>query len=567
VTLFRAYLNELGHPRSEFQLMQRREVGEYQVVGPNFGGVLQPLPTVDVERIVPGPLTRQFAAGLPPAARSGSHYAIMRTHDNDVAPYTPNDDPRCELNGGNTLPINTYRYIGWSMWFPIGFPPIPDWLGFVDMSGPPFTRSPVLALVVRTINGMLHFQWNRSRGALNQEGTGEIGTYIDTPWQMPVPLGRWVDIIYGTRISKQLTTDPTTSGTVEIWIDGVKQTFTSGTRSDSNRRIHTVTMFTTAQPEIYEVRMKNYRNRAQVTEAKGIGQPAPGWVTTCWDNLRIADTYTEADPGQGGQLPPTGGGTAGPVPTVPATSVHTNGATSATGTVKLPTPTGGFESGDVIVARVGSGVSTAVPTLPAGFSAIFANVATTGGSSESLWIKRYDPATDTSDWTFQWLTVTDWEVDSFVVRGADSSAADLGFTTPLTTNNTSAVTSVTSQAATSPTTNCLALLTAGFDPNVGVTFTDTVTSWPTKIHETQMAGGECIATWSRDVATAGTSVSGTVSSSDGSLQLFVTAIMFVRPSAANPTTVSNLRAIEAHSGNPGPGVSLAWSPVTNATGY
>jgi hypothetical protein len=85
---------------------------------------------------------------------------------------------------------------------PTDFPEVDGWLCLSQIYGPPFDGSSPWQLGIRGNDLM----WQRN------------GTYdYDIPWQMPLPKGRWVDVLVHQRFASD--------GWVEMWIDGQQVTF------------------------------------------------------------------------------------------------------------------------------------------------------------------------------------------------------------------------------------------------------------------------------------------------------------------------------------------------------
>jgi hypothetical protein len=74
--------------------------------------------------------------------------------------------------------------------------------GFVTVSqfGYPTLSSPPLGLYLGNSNGVLNFQLFRNAGLLTNNGSGWYGgTVVEQPSFLPVPLGKWVELILGVR--------------------------------------------------------------------------------------------------------------------------------------------------------------------------------------------------------------------------------------------------------------------------------------------------------------------------------------------------------------------------------
>jgi Polysaccharide lyase len=127
------------------------------------------------------------------------------------------DDPkykkeRCEIRGtkGFLMSVGKDYYIGWrAMWDPM--PIKPGWVALFQMHGygPPGQGAP---LVLRCINGdgNLYMQANAN------------GVNVDF-WHIPFKTGVWQTFVVHVFLSTSKT-----DGYVEIWYNGVQQTFANG---------------------------------------------------------------------------------------------------------------------------------------------------------------------------------------------------------------------------------------------------------------------------------------------------------------------------------------------------
>jgi hypothetical protein len=101
-------------------------------------------------------------------------------------------------------------YISFSEYFPVGFPSTATWFQVAELYGQPYGGSPPLGVYVVGNNLVL----------------GRDVTHgYDAPWKAPIQQGVWQNIVLHVKFSP----DPTV-GFVEIWDNGVHQTFTDGTQ-------------------------------------------------------------------------------------------------------------------------------------------------------------------------------------------------------------------------------------------------------------------------------------------------------------------------------------------------
>jgi hypothetical protein len=101
-------------------------------------------------------------------------------------------------------------YISFSEYFPVGFPSTATWFQVAELYGQPYGGSPPLGVYVVGNNLVL----------------GRDVTHgYDAPWKAPIQQGVWQNIVLHVKFSP----DPTV-GFVEIWDNGVQQTFTDGTQ-------------------------------------------------------------------------------------------------------------------------------------------------------------------------------------------------------------------------------------------------------------------------------------------------------------------------------------------------
>ncbi len=224
---------------------------------------------------------------------------------------------RCESRG-NVLPdgsnfrvsVTGQYYIGWrEMWNPM--PTQGDWVALFQMHGygPAGQGAP---LVLRCVNG---------DGNLYMQN-GVNGADVNF-WKTPFQTGVWHSFV----LHIQLSTDPT-KGWVEIWYDGVRQTFIDGTN-------HYVCSLVDQKPGSY-VMFKWGVYRSSTVNGKG---PASTFMT----DAKIGTTYADVDPLGGGN--PVSSPTFSPAAGTYSTAQNVT-ITSATSGVSIRYTTDGSTPGE-----------------------------------------------------------------------------------------------------------------------------------------------------------------------------------------------------------------------------
>jgi hypothetical protein len=193
--------------------------------------------------------------------RQGGYAAKFSVADSDVAPATPTDDPRAQLNSPFLSRAGDDQYFGWSTLFPANFPDVPrsGFFVFFQWHGPPWHGSPRLGFNVA--GGRIFFGRDRQYG-------------YDKPWSTRLVRGRWHDFVLHVKWSK----DPRV-GFVELWFHGHRQRFRNGaarlymaTLKDDQRAVETIAT--------------NYRERGMVR----------GTVTIYQDAVRAGRSFSEVSP-------------------------------------------------------------------------------------------------------------------------------------------------------------------------------------------------------------------------------------------------------------------------------
>ncbi len=155
----------------------------------------------------PGDITQ---VGSP--APAGARAVQLRVSDTDTETacpgqvFTPN--PAASLLGPTVFHNGDDAYIGFSVYFPAGFPTIPTWFQFAEIFGHPYGGSPPIGLDVEG----------------NRMGLWRDATHnFDNPWSVPLVTGQWQDLVLHVKFSN----DPN-AGFVEVWLNGAPQQFSDG---------------------------------------------------------------------------------------------------------------------------------------------------------------------------------------------------------------------------------------------------------------------------------------------------------------------------------------------------
>jgi|SRR6187549_39964 len=133
---------------------------------------------------------------------SGTAAFEITVDESDVYPVTPTENPRAQALSPSFIDPGEEFWLRTKFMLPTSFPEVDGWLCLSQVYGPPFDGPSPWQLGIRGDELM----WQRN------------GTYdYDIPWQMPLPKGRWVDVLVHQRFASD--------GWVEMWIDGQQVTF------------------------------------------------------------------------------------------------------------------------------------------------------------------------------------------------------------------------------------------------------------------------------------------------------------------------------------------------------
>ena len=148
--------------------------------------------------------------------RAGKYAAKFTVGDGDTSAKcndVPTDNPRAQLVSDDLFKNGDDYYIGMSTFFPADFPEPTDWFQISEIYGPPFGGSPSMGI-----------DMEGNRIVLARDETHGY----DTPWVMTRDVAKgksWEDLVLHIKFSN----DPAV-GFVEIWHNGVKQTFKDGSQ-------------------------------------------------------------------------------------------------------------------------------------------------------------------------------------------------------------------------------------------------------------------------------------------------------------------------------------------------
>ncbi len=192
----------------------------------------------------------------------GGFAAKLTTYDGDTL---GGSNPRAQLNSAPQHFPGQERYVGWSTFFPADFPTIAGadaFFVFFQFHGAPYSGSPPLGWGFAP-DGRIELRRNQQYG-------------YDRVWSMPMVKGRWVSFVAHVNWSKDQR-----AGFVELWVDGVRQTFPANGR----QRLYSQTVMSD-QDEGVKTIPTNYRR-------KGI---IPGPVTLYHDEVKVGSSYGDVAP-------------------------------------------------------------------------------------------------------------------------------------------------------------------------------------------------------------------------------------------------------------------------------
>lgn len=191
--------------------------------------------------------------------RAGENAVRLTT---DPAVYDDGENPRTQLNGPVLFDEGDEAFVGWSTFIPTDAPEVPEdvWTVFFEFHGEPFDGSPLPGTIgIDEQDGQQVLSFSR----------GEQYDF-DVPWTAPLEKGRWIDFVMHVGFSQNED-----AGFVELWMDGVPQTFTDG-----STRLQQSTMMDGQDEGLFPI-LTNY------SREDGI----PGPYSVFHDNLRVAESY------------------------------------------------------------------------------------------------------------------------------------------------------------------------------------------------------------------------------------------------------------------------------------
>jgi hypothetical protein len=131
--------------------------------------------------------------------------------ESDVYPVTPTENPRAQALSPSFIDPGEEFWMRTSFLVPTSFPEVDGWLCLSQIYGEPFDGSSPWQIGI----GGDNLVWQRN------------DTYdYDVPFEMPLPKGRWVDVLVHQRFAAD--------GWVEMWIDGQPVTFFASSSHNPN---------------------------------------------------------------------------------------------------------------------------------------------------------------------------------------------------------------------------------------------------------------------------------------------------------------------------------------------
>ena len=133
---------------------------------------------------------------------SGGSIFSFTVKESDVYPVTPTENPRAQALSPSFIDPGEEFWLRTKLMLPTDFPQVDGWMCLSQIYGPPFGGPSPWQIGIRGNKLM----WQRN------------GTYkYDIAWEMPLPRGRWVDVLVHQRFASD--------GWVEMWVDGERVTF------------------------------------------------------------------------------------------------------------------------------------------------------------------------------------------------------------------------------------------------------------------------------------------------------------------------------------------------------
>jgi Polysaccharide lyase len=186
---------------------------------------------------------------------------------NDVAPRTPTDNPRAQLDGPSNIRPGAVVWESWRMFLPQSFPdvPAPAWIILVTPAyGPPYAGLPPLTIAARDTSLTM---------GVNANAT----TPYSAVWSIPMPRNRWITYLLDMRFAPQ--------GWVELWVNGVKQWLREGT-APKTQRLPIGMIDQTNDSGLNSARLSVYFTKGAFDS-----------VTAYFADFRVGSTRAQVDPG------------------------------------------------------------------------------------------------------------------------------------------------------------------------------------------------------------------------------------------------------------------------------
>jgi hypothetical protein len=208
-----------------------------------------------------------------PAPSQGRYAVRFGVQSTDVSPCTPTGNPRAQLATGKIMRQGSEYWESYDVNFPASFPDLKPggFFLFQEDYSEPWNGSPALGMDTEDVGGVDKLTIHR--GA--QYGYDRI-------WSANLVRGQWTRFLVHKKLAKDST------GFIELWINGVKQTFKNGSQKFFTQTMHS------DQSGDTRFFINSYRRAGAY----------PGTVSTYYDNIRIGTTRADVDPTPGGAPAP-----------------------------------------------------------------------------------------------------------------------------------------------------------------------------------------------------------------------------------------------------------------------
>lgn len=245
---------------------------------------------------------RQSGAGriTEVADPAGAAKTVLRTelHKEDGSPVTPTENPRCQLDTPFVIKTGNTYYAKHRCYIPSvanGGPPpelTTKFLAIFQIFGYPYEGSPPVSLKLsdeegKGVKNRLLFQRNSSYA-------------FDKPLTRDLTTDAWHTFLWGFKHDQEKN-----GGYIELWIDGIQQTFDFAGYNPNGHSSVTKLLMDTVDPGVNDNDAKEGGNTYVIHLYKKAGTWEP--IHTYFDGVVIATTKAEAEAGLGGEG--AGGGT------------------------------------------------------------------------------------------------------------------------------------------------------------------------------------------------------------------------------------------------------------------